>query len=128
MTFLFGFLPVVLALYFLVRRELRNYVLLGASVLFYAWGEPKYLLIMTLIVVVNYGCALLMDRFQKPRKLFLALAVLTDFGILGYFKYADFLIENLNLLFRSDIDPIHAIMPIGISFYTFQSVSYLIDV
>ena len=116
MTFIFGFLPVVLALYFLVRRELRNYVLLGASVLFYAWGEPKYFLIMMLIVAVNYFCALGMDRFRKLRNCFVTLAILTDFGILGYFKYTDFLIENLNLLFRSDIDPIHVIMPIGISF------------
>ena len=128
MTFLFGFLPTVLALYFLVRRELRNYVLLGASVLFYAWGEPKYFLIMMLIVAVNYFCALGMERFQRLRKCFVTLAILTDFGILGYFKYTDFLIENLNLLFRSDVDPIHVVMPIGISFYTFQSVSYLIDV
>lgn len=128
MTFLFVFLPLVIALYYLSRQELRNYILLTASVIFYAWGEPKYFLVMILVVAVNYFCALLMERFPSGRKVFVTLAVLTDFGVLGYFKYADFLIENLNLLLHDSIDPIRVVMPIGISFYIFQSVSYLIDV
>ena len=128
MTFLFVFLPLVIALYYLCRRELRNYILLAASVIFYAWGEPKYFLVMMLVVAVNYFCALLMDRFRSWRKLFITLAILTNFGVLGYFKYTNFLIENLNLLFHNAIDPIQVVMPIGISFYIFQSVSYLIDV
>ena len=127
-TFIFVFLPIVVSLYYLARKELRNYILLGASVLFYAWGEPKYFLVMMLVVAANFFSALLMDRFQRLRKLFVTLAILVNFGVLGYFKYTDFLIENLNLLFRSGIDPIKVVMPIGISFYIFQSVSYLIDV
>ena len=83
---------------------------------------------MILIVMVNYFCALLLDRFHSGRKLFITLAILTNFGVLGYFKYTNFLLENLNLLLHSQIDPIKVVMPIGISFYIFQSVSYLIDV
>lgn len=128
MTFVFVFLPIVISLYYVAKKELRNYILLGASVVFYAWGEPKYFLVMMLIVAVNYFSALLMDRFQRLRKLFITAAILVNFGVLGYFKYSNFLIENLSLLFRSNIDPIHVVMPIGISFYIFQSVSYLIDV
>ena len=128
MTFIFVFLPIVVSLYYLARKELRNYILLGASVLFYAWGEPKYFLVMMLVVAANFFSALLMDRFQRLRKLFVTLAILVNFGVLGYFKYTNFLIENLNLLFHNGIDPIKVVMPIGISFYIFQSVSYLIDV
>ena len=128
MTFLFVFLPLVISFYYLSRKELRNYILLAASVIFYAWGEPKYFLVMMLVVAVNYFCALLMDRFRSLQKLFVTLAILTNFGVLGYFKYTNFLIENLNLLFHHAIDPIQVVMPIGISFYIFQSVSYLIDV
>ena len=128
MTFVFVFLPIVISLYYLARKELRNYILLGASVIFYAWGEPKYFLVMMLIVAVNYFSALLMERFQSLRRLFVSLAILTDFGVLGFFKYTNFLIENLNLLLHGGIDPIRVVMPIGISFYIFQSVSYLIDV
>ena len=128
MTFIFVFLPIVVALYYLVRKELRNYVLLLSSVVFYAWGEPQYFLVMILIVAVNYFCALLMERFSSFRRFFVTLALLSDFGVLGYFKYTDFLIENLNALLHCGIDPIKVVMPIGISFYIFQSVSYLIDV
>lgn len=128
MTFLFVFLPLVISLYYLCRKELRNYILLFSSVIFYAWGEPKYFLVMMLVVTVNYFCALLMDRFRSGRKFYITLAILTNFGVLGYFKYTNFLIENLNLVFHNAIDPIQVIMPIGISFYIFQSTSYLIDV
>ena len=128
MTFLFVFLPLVISCYYLCRKELRNHILLAASVIFYAWGEPKYFLVMMLVVAVNYFSALLMSRCHSCRKLFITLAIMADFGVLGYFKYTNFIIENLNLVFKNSIDPIHVIMPIGISFYIFQSVSYLIDV
>lgn len=127
-TFLFAFLPLVIALYYLCRQELRNYILLAASIIFYAWGEPKYFLVMMLVVVINYFSALLMEYRRAQHKLFVTLAVLVNFGVLGYFKYTNFLIENLNLLLRNAIDPIQVVMPIGISFYIFQSISYLIDV
>ena len=128
MTFLFVFLPLLLSLYYLCKKELRNYILLAASVCFYAWGEPKYFLVMMLIVMINYINALLIDRYRSRKKLFVTLAILVNFGVLGYFKYTNFLIENLNHIFRNTLDPIHVIMPIGISFYIFQSVSYLMDV
>lgn len=128
MSFIFVFLPIVLLLYYLCREELRNYVLLTASVIFYAWGEPKYFLIMMLIVAVNYFGALLLERFPNIRQQCITVAILIDFGVLGYFKYTNFLIENLSRHVHHPIELIQVAMPIGISFYIFQSVSYLIDV
>ena len=126
-TFLFLFLPVVCAVYFLVPKRLKNDVLLAASFVFYAWGEPHYVFIMILSVFINYAGALLIEK-TNFKKLFLVLTVVLNLTFLGYFKYFNFLIENLNLLLRRDVDPLQIIMPIGISFYTFQAMSYVVDV
>lgn len=130
LTFICIFLPLVCAVYFLVRPSLRNYVLLVASILFYAWGEPTYVAIMLLTILVNYIGALLTSRTRSAvgRRALLALTVILDLGTLFYFKYFNFFIENINAWFRSDVDFIHVIMPIGISFYTFQAISYAVDV
>ena len=128
MSFIFVFLPIVISLYYLSREELRNYVLLAASVIFYAWGEPKYFLIMMLVVAVNYFGALVLDRFPSLRQQCIIVTILIDFSVLGYFKYTNFLIENLGRHLNHTFDMIQVAMPIGISFYIFQSVSYLIDV
>ena len=128
MTFIFIFLPVVLAAYYLMRPAYRNTILLAASLFFYAWGEPRYLLIMLLTITINYFGALLVGSVRKYAKLFLVLSILANLGILIYFKYTNFIFENINALFRGTLDPIRVIMPIGISFYTFQAMSYLIDV
>lgn len=129
-TFVFIFLPIVAALYLLARRELRNYVLLLASLLFYAWGEPNYLAIMLLTILVNYGGALGISQCRRKgiRLGVLALTVLVDLGILFYFKYFNFVVENINAAFHANIDLIKVVMPIGISFYTFQALSYVVDV
>lgn len=127
MTFLFLFLPAVCAVYYLVPKRLKNDVLLASSFFFYAWGEPHYVFIMILSVFINYAGALLIEK-TNFKKLFLALTILLNLGFLGYFKYFNFLAENINLLLRRDIDPLKIIMPIGISFYTFQAMSYVIDV
>lgn len=128
MTFIYIFLPALCLTYFLVRKDLRNFVLLLASFIFYAWGEPTYLIIMILTILTNYVGALLIDKFVNHKKLCLLLTIAVNLGFLIYFKYFNFLIENINALFRTNIDFINVIMPIGISFYTFQAMSYIIDV
>lgn len=130
LTFLHVFLPSILALYFLSPVRMRNYVLLVASIIFYAWGEPLYLAMMLFTVIVNYVGALLIEKSQtsvlKKTALFGTISV--DLGFLFYFKYFNFFLENLNKIDFFDFPFIEVIMPIGISFYTFQALSYLIDV
>lgn len=130
MTFVFMFLPIVCAIYLLVRPEIRNYILLAASMLFYAWGEPRYLAIMILTIMINYYGAYFISRSRNliHRKLFLVATILVDLSFLFYFKYFNFVLDNINHLFHAHIDFIDVIMPIGISFYTFQALSYVVDV
>lgn len=130
MTFIFMFLPIVCGLYFIVRRNitLANLLLLMASIFFYAWGEPRYVVIMLMTILVNYIGALGIGKFVKHRRVILWATVLVNLGVLVYFKYFNFLLNNVNLLFAMDAKFIDVIMPIGISFYTFQAMSYLIDV
>lgn len=128
MTFVYLFLPIVCLLYLFSKKELHNGILLIASILFYAWGEPKYLAIMFITIIINYFGAILIDKFQKYKKLYLILTVILNLSFLVYFKYFNFIIDNINSLFKLSVDPINVIMPIGISFYTFQAISYTIDV
>lgn len=130
MTFIYVFLPIVCSLYLFVKNELRNYVLLISSLVFYAWGGIEYLAIMLVTIIINYIGAIIIEHFDKPRKKLLALlgVVASNLLILGYFKYYNFLLENINLLFKSNIDFVKVALPIGISFYIFQSISYLVDV
>ena len=128
MTFIGLFLPIVCGLYWLTRREYRNYILLAASILFYAWGEPKYLAIMLTTIVVNYFGALLIDKYKQHKKWILIGTILSDLGFLFYFKYFNFVMTNINTAFGADIPFLDVIMPIGISFYTFQALSYVVDV
>lgn len=127
-TFIFLFLPLVLAVYHLVPEKFRNGVLLAASLLFYGWGEPKYLLVLFAVITINYFGAIIIDRNRENGKLWLAAGICCNLAVLIYFKYTNFILENINALFRSNADMIHVVMPIGISFYIFQSMSYLIDV
>lgn len=130
MTFVYVFLPIVCSLYLLVRKDLQNYVLLLASIVFYAWGEPRYLSVMFMTILVNYGGAVLIDNAggKLKKKILLFLTISMDLSFLLYFKYFNFFIENFNELFNANISFIKVIMPIGISFYTFQGLSYLVDV
>ena len=130
MTFIYVFLPIVGALYLLARKDLQNYILLAASILFYAWGEPRYLAIMLLTILANYIGANYISRSHnvKHRKAILVLTIFINLSFLFYFKYFNFVIENINDLFAANIKAIKVIMPIGISFYTFQAMSYLVDV
>ncbi len=130
--FLYYFLPAVLILYYLVPKCLKNAVLLFSSLFFYYWGEPEYVKLMVASILMGYVLGLLIGCFRekKPRlaKLFLILSVVTSLGLLGYFKYADFMIENFNAATGLSIALLKIALPIGISFYTFQILSYTIDV
>ena len=127
-TFLFYFLPIVIGIYYIVPNRLKNIVLLLASIFFYFYGEPKYVLIMLLSITCTYIFGILIDKYKKYSKLFLTLSITLITGILVYFKYMNFIIENINLWLSNKIDFIYVVLPIGISFYTFQLISYIIDV
>jgi len=127
-TFLFYFLPIVLGIYYIVPNKWKNMILLLASLFFYFWGEPKYVLVMISSIISTYIFGILMDKYKKHSKLFLILSNCASAGILIYFKYMNFLIQNINLWLTNKIDFIYVVLPIGISFYTFQLISYTIDV
>ncbi len=129
-VFLFIFLPAVLLGHFLLRgQRARNLLLLAASLFFYAWGEPVYVFLMLFSICANYVLGRGIDAKQgRGRKALLVLAVAVDLGILFVFKYLDFTIENLNALLGLRIAPVRLSLPIGISFFTFQALSYCIDV
>ncbi len=130
--FLFFFLPLILVFYSLAGRRFRNIILLLASLVFYAWGEGFYLLIMLLSIAMNYCCGIFMLKksFLRPG-LVLAIGVTCNLLLLGFFKYANFIVDNVNVLFSAMgatpalLAPVH--LPIGISFFTFQAISYIID-
>lgn len=128
--FLYYFLPCVLILYFVVPKCLKNAVLLLSSLVFYAWGEPKYVLLMAVSITLGYVFGLLIEvwRGTKLSKLFLVLSIVTSIGLLGYFKYADFFIANFNAVTGLSVPLLKIALPIGISFYTFQILSYTVDV
>ena len=125
--FLFYFLPCVLLVYFIVPQKGRNAVLLAASLFFYGWGEPKFLLFMVFSIVQGYVFARQIGRGRR-KKLFLTLSLVLSFALLGYCKYADFFIENFNAVTGLSLPLLKIALPIGISFYTFQIASYEIDV
>ena len=129
--FLFFFLPLSLALYYLTPRAGRNAVLLLVSLVFYGWGEPVYVLLMAGAILLNYLCGLGIASRQvagRSGRDLLLLAVILDLGLLGFFKYAGFFARSLRLLPGLGGLPVPEIaLPIGISFYLFQSMSYVID-
>lgn len=129
--FMYIFLPATLLLYFFGNSKVRNVVLLAASLLFYAWGEPVYVCLMLTSILLNYFAALAMERFDEKvaaRKIILWLTVALNLLGLVYFKYIDFLVSNVNAVFHSEIEQPNVALPIGISFFTFQAMSYVIDV
>ena len=121
--FLYYFLPLVLAVYFLTPARFRNAVLLLASLIFYAWGEPKYVLLMLASILSGYGFGLLQERYrgQKGAKLVCGLSVAVSLSFLLYFKYADFFLENFNAATGLGVPLLRIALPIGISFYTSRS-------
>ena len=127
---LFRFLPVFLLLYYIIPNRYRNLVLLIGSLFFYSWGEVRYFPIMVALISVNYFAAFFIDRTDKKsiKKILMLAAVIVSFSFLLLFKYTDFFIENINSLFSVSIPFLHLTLPLGISFYTFQTVAYTIDV
>lgn len=129
--FLFYFLPCVFVLYFLVPMRWKNTMLLLASLFFYAWGEPKFVVFMLASIVQGYVLARLVEKYRADRrraKLFLTLSLVFSLGLLGYCKYADFFLSGFNALTGLHIPLLRVALPIGISFYTFQILSYVVDV
>ena len=127
--FLYYFLPAVLIVYFLVPKSLRNTVLLLSSLIFYGWGEPKLLLLMVFTIALFFLCGLAIERAGEGRKkLWLTLSVVISLALLGIFKYADFFIGSINAVTGLSIPLLRLALPVGISFYTFQCLSYTIDV
>jgi len=136
--FLFGFLPVALLLYYASPRLIKNIILLSVSLLFYAWGEVFYLSVIIISIVSNYFIGLLICDSQKEShskklsQLYLTVGLIVNIGLLASFKYANFIADNINVLFSLvgvpsiNLEPIH--LPLGISFFTFQAISYIVDV
>lgn len=127
-TFLYYFLPLVLIFYFITPKKYRNIILLISSIIFYAYGEPKYVSLMLLEIIISYYGAILIAKYPRYKETILAIFITIHLGLLCIFKYTNFLISNINNIFNSNISPLNIIMPIGISFYTFQIISYLVDV
>lgn len=129
--FLFWFLPCVLIFYFIAPRGLKNTVLLLSSLFFYGWGEPRYVVWIVVAILLGYIFGLFIERFRshnKISKLLFILSVSSSLAILGYFKYVDFFIDNFNTMTGLSMPLLQITLPVGISFYTFQILSYTIDV
>ena len=130
LIFLFIFLPIFLGIYFLVPKKFKNLILFLFSLVFYAWGEPIYVVIMLFSTVYDYTIGLFMDRYRSNKyipRICLVLSILGNMGMLMFFKYSNFFIENINNIFNMNVDLLSVALPIGISFYTFQTMSYTID-
>ena len=130
LIFTFFFLPVVLILYYLSKEKYRNYILLIASLYFYSYGEPKFVFVMAGSILCNYIMALLVDKLRGKSlsKILLAVDVVINIGVLFIYKYLDFAINATNKVFKTQLQLVGIALPIGISFFTFQALSYVIDV
>ena len=131
--FLLRFLPITLALYYLAPPKLKNTVLFLCSLVFYCWGEVRFFPVMLALILINYLCGLGLERFgqnKTARLILLLIALAGSLGMLFYFKYANFVLSSINAIFGTGFAPIQGIsvLPLGISFYTFQTLSYTIDV
>lgn len=125
-SFLYYFLPTIIILYFITPKKYRNYILLIFSIIFYMYGEPKYVILMLVEILVAYFGALLIDKY-KSKEIFL-ITIIIHIGLLCVFKYTDLFIGTINSIFKTNISFLNIALPIGISFYTFQILSYVIDV
>jgi len=128
--FLYYFLPCVILLYIIAPKAIKNSVLLLASLIFYAWGEPRYVVLMVITILLGYVLGLLIEKYQgkTASKVFLVISLASSLGFLAYFKYADFFIDNFNAVTGLGVPFLNVALPVGISFYTFQILSYTVDV
>lgn len=129
-SFLYYFLPITLTVYFICKNKYRNIILLISSLFFYFYGEPKYTILMLISAFSAYVHGILIDKFRDKKylKVFLVSGLSINLGILVIFKYGDFIIKNINYIFSLNINLLRLTLPIGISFYTFQTLSYVVDV
>lgn len=130
-TFLFYFLPILLLVYYIAPKKLKNLVMFLGSMVFYAWGEIRFIPIMLLLSVEDYICGRMMEKYRdndKKRRIFMLISVCSNLGVLLFFKYTNFFVDNLNLVVGGGIPIMNIILPIGVSFNSFQSISYAIDV
>ena len=127
-SFLYYFLPCVLIIYFCTPKKFKNIILLLSSLLFYFYGEPVYILVMIGSIISGYIHGLLINKYKKYKKIFLITSITISLGLLILFKYSNFIIDNINSIFNAKIALLNLALPIGISFYTFQILSYVIDV
>ncbi|MFR6016955.1 MAG: MBOAT family O-acyltransferase [Paraclostridium sordellii] len=130
LVFLFVFLPGIIFLYYISKDNYKNYLILAASLFFYAWGEPIYIVIMLISIVVNFifGKKVCKDNDKNNRNIWLFMSIMFNISMLGIFKYTGFFIENINRMFGNNITNPGIALPLGISFFTFQAMSYVIDV
>lgn len=129
--FIFKFLPIAMGIYFLTPKNFKNLSLLIISLVFYSWGEPKYFLLMIASILVDYFISINIEKYRKNKKIkkiLLFISIIFNIGILFFFKYINFFIENINFIFNMSFENIKISLPLGISFYTFQTMSYTIDV
>ncbi|MEG1640190.1 MAG: MBOAT family O-acyltransferase, partial [Ruthenibacterium sp.] len=129
--FLFRFLPIALGLYYIAPAKLKNTVLFLSSLVFYSWGEVRLFPVMVVLILINYIAGLGMEKFNSSvaaRKFFLLFSIIASLGMLFFFKYTNFFIENFNAIAGTSLSLLHLTLPLGISFYTFQTMSYSIDV
>lgn len=127
-SFLYYFLPILLIVYFITPKKYKNVVLLIASLLFYFYGEPKYIFLMLIEIFIAYIGALLIDKYKENSKIILIVTLFIHILLLIIFKYTDFIVEVINDITKANIKPLNIALPIGISFYTFQIISYIVDV
>ena len=127
-AFLYAFLPIVLILYLVIPNKFKNIILLISSLFFYFYGEPRYIIVLIFSCIFNYYYGKLLENKNRSKKLLLTINLVINFGILFYFKYFNFFLDNINALFSTNLSWVNVIMPIGISFFTFQATSYVIDI
>lgn len=131
LIFLFMFLPLALIIYYVSPKVLRNCILFIVSLIFYAWGEPVYIVIMIFSTIFDYVNGVLIDKYRDRKGITKAIfinSIIINLGILGFFKYYGFVVDNINTIFNLNL-PVETLpLPVGISFYTFQTMSYVIDV
>ena len=128
LTFIFYFLPIVLILYYIVPNKFKNIILFFSSLAFYFFAEPKFGILMIVSILSTYIHGILMNKHKEHKKIIMISSVIISLSFLVFFKYTDFIIENVNMLFKGEFDLLNLALPIGISFYTFKMISYIVDV
>ena len=129
--FIFRFLPIAMGIYFLTPKKFKNLSLLVLSLVFYSWGEPKYFFIMIISIFIDYFVSRGIEKYRTNKKISIALlctSITFNLGMLFFFKYFNFFLENINNIFNLSLNYVKITLPLGISFYTFQTMSYTIDV